>query len=180
MTEYWSRDELVNETTLGLIEWYAETKTPDQIRYRMHLRGVEISDLIQSSVLRLLEYADRLPKTTAHTTYICKMVYWTSLMSCRIRSGEKFPFQVEEDYLERCKDKYDEEPEADWDHILPTLDSRLRRLPKREQIVIRRRFGLFGKRVRTLQQIGDALHISKERVRQLQAMALARMKRMGV
>jgi RNA polymerase primary sigma factor len=49
-------------------------------------------------------------------------------------------------------------------------------LSPREQEVLRMRFGLDGSEDRTLQQIADALHVSRERVRQIEARALRRLR----
>jgi RNA polymerase sigma factor (sigma-70 family) len=49
-------------------------------------------------------------------------------------------------------------------------------LRPREAEVIRRRFGLHGKPGETLRQIGNDLHLSHERVRQIEAEALAKLK----
>lgn len=49
----------------------------------------------------------------------------------------------------------------------------------REAEVIRRRFGLHGKPGETLRQIGNDLHLSHERVRQIEAEALAKLKQQG-
>jgi DNA-directed RNA polymerase sigma subunit (sigma70/sigma32) len=49
-------------------------------------------------------------------------------------------------------------------------------LTAREAEIIRRRFGLHGGAAETLRQIGEALHLSHERVRQVEAQALAKLK----
>jgi RNA polymerase primary sigma factor len=50
------------------------------------------------------------------------------------------------------------------------------RLSPREQEVLRMRFGLDGSETRTLQHVADALHISRERVRQIETKALRRLR----
>lgn len=53
------------------------------------------------------------------------------------------------------------------------LSSFLSKLDNRHQEVIRSRYGLDGSRLITLQAIGDRYHITRERVRQIEAAALA-------
>jgi RNA polymerase sigma factor (sigma-70 family) len=56
------------------------------------------------------------------------------------------------------------------------LATMLGRLDARERGVLLRRFGLRGQPEHTLQEIGDALGISRERVRQIEAGALAKLR----
>jgi RNA polymerase primary sigma factor len=49
-------------------------------------------------------------------------------------------------------------------------------LPSREQQILRWRFGLEGEREHTLEQVGGKLGLSRERVRQLESRALARLR----
>jgi RNA polymerase primary sigma factor len=57
-------------------------------------------------------------------------------------------------------------------HVTGLLDS----LDERERTVVRLRFGLEGQETRTLQEIGDQLGISRERVRQIERGALDKMR----
>lgn len=59
--------------------------------------------------------------------------------------------------------------------ILVTL---VEQLPPRENAVLRYRFGLDGGRERTLEEVGGKFGITRERVRQLQNLALAKLRRM--
>jgi RNA polymerase sigma factor (sigma-70 family) len=65
----------------------------------------------------------------------------------------------------------------DCDRIGPELGDLLRDLPRREQRVLRWRFGLGGERPHTLQEIGDRLGLSRERIRQIESGALAELRR---
>lgn len=60
------------------------------------------------------------------------------------------------------------------------LEEVLSSLPPRDQQVIRLRFGLNGERPHTLQEIGDKLGISRERVRQLEQQCLRALNQPGV
>ena len=51
-------------------------------------------------------------------------------------------------------------------------------LPPRERLVLRLRYGLDGEPIRTLDAVGKQLHCSNERIRQLQAQALERLRKL--
>jgi RNA polymerase primary sigma factor len=57
------------------------------------------------------------------------------------------------------------------------LRDALHRLPPREASILRARFGLDGGEARTLEAIGRELQLSRERVRQLEARALVKLRR---
>lgn len=61
-----------------------------------------------------------------------------------------------------------------------TLAELVARLPKREAAVLRARFGLDGGLERTLEEVGAEFGVTRERVRQLQNLALQKMRRMVV
>ncbi len=52
----------------------------------------------------------------------------------------------------------------------------LERLPSQQRMVVEQRFGLDGKGRRTLEEVGRALGVTRERVRQVQMAALARLR----
>jgi RNA polymerase sigma factor (sigma-70 family) len=60
--------------------------------------------------------------------------------------------------------------------IAPHVSGLLDALDERERTVVRLRFGLQGEETRTLQEIGDELGISRERVRQIERGALDKMR----
>ncbi len=62
-----------------------------------------------------------------------------------------------------------QEMRGEIEAILSTLDAR-------EQVVMRRRFGFDADDKSVLQQIGDDLHISRERVRQIENQALRKLR----
>ena len=51
-------------------------------------------------------------------------------------------------------------------------------LPNREATILRMRFGLNGERERTLEEVGQMFGVTRERIRQLQNIALVKLKRM--
>lgn len=55
------------------------------------------------------------------------------------------------------------------------LERRVSELPERHQCVLRHRFGLSGAKAMTLEELGETLGVTRERVRQLEAHALQRL-----
>jgi RNA polymerase primary sigma factor len=87
------------------------------------------------------------------------------------RNGEKSLNEVVADT--RAETNIETLMQQDLQHYTQrALDS----LRPREAEVIRRRFGLHGKPSETLRQIGNDLHLSHERVRQIEAEALTKLK----
>jgi RNA polymerase primary sigma factor len=76
---------------------------------------------------------------------------------------------------DNAENPYDEaEERAD----LALLRELLPKLPKREEVILRNRFGLDGKIERTLEEIGNKLGLTRERIRQLETIALKRLRKM--
>lgn len=57
--------------------------------------------------------------------------------------------------------------------VLPLLDC----LDEREREIIERRFGLNGRKAQTLEEVGEIFGVTRERIRQLQNIALGQMRR---
>ena len=60
--------------------------------------------------------------------------------------------------------------------IAQRVESVLRELNPREETIVRMRFGIGREAARTLEQIGERLRLSRERVRQIEVLALAKIK----
>jgi RNA polymerase primary sigma factor len=56
------------------------------------------------------------------------------------------------------------------------MDSVLSSLTARERRVLELRFGLAGEKLYTLSEIGDALGVTRERIRQIEAKALRKLR----
>jgi len=62
------------------------------------------------------------------------------------------------------------------EELIGYLNSALQELTPREQYILRARFGLDDGHMRTLEEIGRELHLTRERVRQIEAHALGRLR----
>ncbi len=56
------------------------------------------------------------------------------------------------------------------------IDEILSTLSEREEMVLRMRFGLLDGRTRTLEEVGKEFNVTRERIRQIEAKALRRLK----
>ena len=81
-----------------------------------------------------------------------------------------------QDYIE---DTTYESPENKTQHLLQEKDitKLIKVLDKREQEIIKRRFGINDEEPKTLEQIGNALGFSKERIRQIENIALQKLRK---
>jgi RNA polymerase primary sigma factor len=71
---------------------------------------------------------------------------------------------------------YDLIKDLDESILKKQINNTLSTLPSREQIVIESRFGLNGYKAQTLDELGDKLGITRERVRQIETKALERLR----
>jgi RNA polymerase nonessential primary-like sigma factor len=76
--------------------------------------------------------------------------------------------------VSRLRAKRDAEPSrcAQKDRVNDLVDRWVNQLDSKQRAVVERRFGLHGHRRRTLEQIGEEIGVTRERVRQIQLEAL--------
>jgi RNA polymerase primary sigma factor len=183
------------ESNLRFVVAYAK-------RYRGH--GVSFLDLIHEGNLGLMEAARRFDPTR-NVKFITYAVWWIResmmhVLSEQMRavsfppklfatlghggedvslseplSGERKDGPALEDLLPLDQVPIEEEIMRQTD--AHDLTEALRDLNGKEREVVRLRFGLGDDEPRTLQEIGDQLHLSRERVRQIEAMAKAKLRR---
>ncbi len=84
----------------------------------------------------------------------------------------------EHDLATRLEDESIEEPgrSLDMEDLRSAVTRCMSSLSERQQVVVRMRFGLDGEAPLTLEQVGDRLGVTRERVRQIQAKALERLR----
>lgn len=94
-------------------------------------------------------------------------------------SLDSFSQDDEENSIAGMISSEDEEtmPEGEVLNLKNRLKDALSILSKQEQFIIAHRFGLEGKEIKTLEEIGKLMNVSRERIRQLQIRALQKLKR---
>ncbi len=171
-------------------------------RYRGH--GVSFLDLIHEGNLGLIEAARRFDPTR-NVKFITYAVWWIRESMMHVLSDQmravSFPPKLfsslghggEDVSLSEPLEREGQNGRALAD-VLPLdqapideeimrqadaheLTEALRDLDGKEREVVRLRYGLEDDEPRTLQQIGDRLHLSRERVRQIEAIAKAKLRR---
>ena len=104
---------------------------------------------------------------------------------CEIMKISQIPVSLETpvgDKDDSCLEDFipDDAPSVDKEVIQMRLREQVRevvgKLPEREQMVLRLRFGLDDGRSRTLEEVGNELHVTRERIRQIKAKALRKIK----
>lgn len=76
---------------------------------------------------------------------------------------------------ERAENPFDS---LEQKNMLDLLDELVDRLPEREYEILRLRFGLDGGSERSLEEIGEQFGVTRERIRQLQNLALTKLRKM--
>ena len=66
---------------------------------------------------------------------------------------------------------------TDNEALKDEMDEALKRLDPREEQVIRMRFGLDGQNPQTLEEVGKEFNVTRERIRQIEAKALRKLRR---
>ncbi len=171
-------------------------------RYRG--RGVSFLDLIHQGNLGLIEAARRFDPSR-NVKFITYAVWWVreSMMHVLADQTRAFSFppklfaslhsggedvslnepvgRESHDARERGdllpQDQVPVEDEMIHQADLDELAAALRDLDGKEREVVRLRFGLEDDQPRTLQEIGDRLHLSRERVRQIESRAKEKLRR---
>jgi RNA polymerase nonessential primary-like sigma factor len=97
----------------------------------------------------------------------------------RVESVDAIRENSERNLMETVSDHASPDPadEVQENDMLSKLDAMLGELPKRHQDVLSRRFGLRGHDSGTLEEVGEAVGLTRERVRQVQMEGLKRLRR---
>jgi len=146
--------------------------------------GLEPDDLDQAAMLGLVHAAQRFDpargfKFTTYATYAVRTHLWRALTLTRM--ARRLPVvhgdgrEHDVPFLDSIPDERAADPEA-GDATVELLQA-VETLPARLRTVLTLRFGLDGQGKRTLQAVGDAIGVTRERVRQLETVALRHLHR---
>lgn len=120
------------------------------------------------------EIADEMGLPTKRISYLRKAGIHTSSMDAPIGDDDSNRMG------DLMADERAENPYDNLEHktMLDLLDDIVDRLPERELNILRRRFGLDGGPERSLEEIGKEMGVTRERIRQLQNLALSKLRKM--
>ncbi len=153
-----------------------------------HAGPIKITPYSVQATARMRTLADRLAHDRSHEPNPDELAEATGLtsrrlfnlmrlqrqplrLSCFSDEGDDEPEGIET-WLLTDPRQQSAEHEASQKELHDSIEKALRVLPDKQQEVIRLRFGLTGRRARTLLEIGKTLSLTKERIRQLERDAL--------
>ena len=111
------------------------------------------------------------------STYACNAIRRALILVAKKQSSRRVFVSLE--FAEQAAQPEDGDPGLDLytERVSRALEKNLGRLDDRETTVVRSRFPLDGGRSCTLSEIGNAMGLSKERVRQIQNVALTKLRK---
>ena len=120
------------------------------------------------------ELAEELGITASRVTQLRTAAIRPASLDAPIGDDDTNTFaEVVED--ERAEDPYEKLEEKT---VNAMLDELVDRLDPREKTILRYRFGLDGGSEKTLEEVGERFNVTRERIRQIQNIALAKLRRM--
>ena len=162
------RDHIVDQN-LGLV--YA-TLT------RFHPRQADWDDLRSEAFLALVRAVEGFNpwRGFRFSTYACSAIMRSLVHASKKVSRQRLHFPMELDVEREVAGRDDARAELYLDRLRQALDANLGELTERESKVLAKRFPMDGASRLTLEEIGDDFGLSKERVRQIQRMALTKLR----
>lgn len=194
-------DNIVPPTQEGVVEKYQNFVHFLASRYS-HAEGMEPDDLFQEGVIGLLRAAE-LYKYDKNANFMTYAGYWIKQKMLRAMAVNfnilRWPCHCAGRLIRKSKEKdasglkfgerrakivptevldvpVDNEEERQVQEQSSLLSEYVSKLDDRSRLVVERRFGLGGNDEHTLEQVGDMLSLTRERVRQIEALALEKLK----
>jgi RNA polymerase nonessential primary-like sigma factor len=149
---------------------------------RLPVHVMKELNLYLRAVRELEQKQDREPTAEAVAVLLDKPVddvRRLQRLTARVESVDGLRESSERSVLETVADEASPDPaeRARQHQLWARLDELLAELPERHRDVVARRFGLRGHEPGTLEEVGAALGLTRERVRQIQLEALKRLRR---
>ena len=110
------------------------------------------------------------------TTYACNAIWRSLVHAAKTASKHRPRMPVEGGSWSEPLQQTDARSELYVDRLLRALDENLGELTEREAEILGWRFPLRGESALTLEEIGNAIGVSKERVRQIQKTGLSKLR----
>jgi len=127
----------------------------------------------QSDEEELMEIADMLNMETSHVRDMKNISRDMVSLDAQLRPGDSESASIG-DFMEDGRYANPEEA-AIANNMQEEIDTVLETLTEQEAEVIRYRFGLNGKQLMSLKEVGDVFHLTKERIRQIEKKAIRRL-----
>ena len=145
---------------------------------RLQASPVERDDMRSEAFLALLRSVERYDpwRGVRFSTYACRAIWRSAMQAIKGSKRDALKFVAEPDTLSPPAGQCGRWAELSVDRLRRALEVNRGDLTERESKVLAGRFPLGGRSRRTLLQIGAALELSKERVRQIQNEALAKLR----
>jgi len=145
---------------------------------RLQASPMDLDDLRSEAFLALLRSVERYDpwRGVRFSTYACHAIWRSGIQAIKRSKRDAMKFVAEPDTLSPPASQCGRWAELSVDRLRRALDENRGDLTERESKVLAGRFPLGGRSRRTLLQIGAALELSKERVRQIQNEALAKLR----
>ena len=141
-------------------------------------RDLDREELVSDALLGLSQATERFDpwRGFRFSTYACNAIQRAMVRSSRQASTRRRRFPLQHEMWQEQPERTDWHTELYVERLNRALDYNLGELTDMESKILEKRFPSGSQRRLTLQQIGDLVGLSKERVRQLQERALGKLR----
>ncbi len=145
---------------------------------RFKTKELDRDELLSEALYGLSQATERFDpwRGFRFSTYACNAIQRAMIRSSRDANKHRRRFPVHHEVWHEEPDRLDSQTELYVERLNRAMDRNLGELTDLESKIIARRFPSDDKRRLTLQQIGELVGLSKERVRQLQERALGKLR----
>jgi len=162
--------EYIVQENLGLV--YAMVS-------RFHVRETDRDELVSEGMFALTRAVDRYNpfRGFRFSTYACNVIARAMMRRGKVQSRYRKVFVIQSDDTFDQSKSSKRNADLYAERLRQAMDHNLGQLTKLESHVLAKRFPLSAKNPDTFREIGEAIGLSKERVRQIQNTALTKLRR---